>query len=282
MRQHLSEERLPAKMNSECFLPSLFRITEADPNFPWERIDRQFTTFLGQKLKNSDKEKLTGSDYSITLEACLFLVMIQARKGSRSAFEMLDYLNRLLSDLHANMAYGRLPLLSRIVKSLMVNFDLKFLNFVGELAVLNALLKGGVYELEGIEFGEKAMPTIDFKMKNLEDDLIDLVEVLNIQICSSKVEQSDDAIFKFLSFRFNNKIEKKLNYLSAADYTFTLVPVLWGSPSEIKIYSDFFKRNKVDFLGCQCVHEPFAYLKHSNGAELIHQFSRVSKLKFDI
>jgi hypothetical protein len=189
----------------------------------------------------------------------------------------LDFLNKLLLELSQLLTDTEKKLIKRNIRSFLTTLDKGYLNFVGELAVLNNLIKSKIYRFEDVEIGSPNKKTIDFKLKNVKDDNSVLVEIVNIHIDSNRIDNDDEKIKKFLTDRISQKVNSKKVNLSS-DINFFLVPVLWGAATDLKIYSDYFKKNKMHI---QNVIESVSYLTFSDPNDnffVLHRFGNISNL----
>lgn len=119
---------------------------------------------------------------------------------------------------------------------------------------------------------------LDFRLEKVADGKAVYVEVMNIFLEKSKVTDDDQEITKFLTYRIKQKfLEKKLGLKE--DIHFFIVPVLWGDWTDLKIYSDYFKRNKLDI---RYISEPIAHVRYTNNINYFdHRFGNVSRI-FDL
>lgn len=88
---------------------------------------------------------------SISVELTLYDLVIEAAKQNGMAKAMLKFLNQSFEELCDNLQSQEKLLLRSNVRQLLMSADLKFLDFVGEIAVLNQSIKSGNYRLHAIE-----------------------------------------------------------------------------------------------------------------------------------
>ena len=252
------------KENLEEAIPSLVD----GKDFPWDKIE-------GLLNKKFNERVAKGKGESITVEVCIYDLIVAARMQKPEAVRLLHFMNKLFEDLTINLDATEKSLLKRPIQQMLESLDGKYLNFVGELATLNTLLKSGIYRLAGIEDKMPNSKFIDFKLKQVGQDKFLLVEVVNIHLDSSKVVDDAEAIRKRLTHKLSGKIEDKRKGLGD-DVQFYLVPVIWGGWKDIKIYGEFFKAHKLELPE---VIEPVAYLNFHDGEGYCeHYFGRVSTL----
>lgn len=262
-----TKELNAAQRNVAFYLPALLEITCVDPDFPWDRIDRNFSALWKTKSAQAIGDV-------IKVEMTLFFMMMSASKGNMQAIGMLHFLNLLFEELSDQLHADEKKLICSNIKDIIQTPNLMFFNFVGEIATLNNLMKTKEYRLSRVEAPLGNGSSIDFQLKKLNNNIL-LVEIVNIHLGSERVEADPIAIDKFLTNRLMGKIEKKKKGLKE-NIDFYLIPVLWGGWKEIEVYSTYFKSRKLTIAN---VIEPVAYLQHSNGLGYFdHQFGRVSTL----
>jgi hypothetical protein len=255
------------KVNIELYLPALVKLIDFD-DFPWNKIDKAFSAKWEQRTIESKGEKML-------IEASVYDIIIEAKKNNRQAIGLLDFLNKLFEDLADILTPSEKMLVRSNAKSMLKAFDSKYLNFVGEMGVLNNLIKSGAYRLNGIEYKLPNGKSVDFKLtKTVKNEEI-LVEIVNLHLDADRVEDDPMAIKKFLAHKLSTKMADKKQNLTN-DVVLYLIPVLWGGWKEIKIYSDFFKNNQFNIPDTL---EPIAYLQYNDGINYFeHHFKTVSHL----
>jgi len=252
------------KENIRFYLPAIKNIVGED--FNWELIDKLFTDELTKRT-----EKANGG--TLVIEATIYDIIIEVKRRNLQAMRFLSFFQRLLEELSINLTIEEQKLIKKNVRDFLTRFNLKYLDYVGELAVINNLVKSKIYRLENVEAKLTNEKSIDFKIRKVEDGKLHLVEVVNIHLDSSKVESDDEKIRKFLNHRLRNKIESK-----KSEINFFLVPVLWGGWQDIKVYSEYFKKNKMHLTN---VLEPVAFATFTDPKNEIfyfHRFGNVSNL----
>ncbi len=255
------------KANLELFIPALIELIDFN-DFPWKKIDQAFLAKWEQRTIASGGEKML-------IEASVFDIIIEAKKDNLKAIGLLDFFNKLFEELADSLTRSEKILIRSNAKAMLKSLDSKYLNFLGEMAVLNNLIKTGVYRLNSIEYQLSNGKSIDFKLTYIPVNQEILVEIVNLHLDTDKVEDNAVVIEKFLTHKLANKMaSKKLNL--DKDVAIYLIPVLWGGWKEVKIYSDFFKYNK---LSLPHTLEPLAYLQYNDGISYFeHYFKSVSHL----
>lgn len=255
------------KENLRIFIPALVNLVD-EKDFPWKKIDNLFTQKIKDRIAESNGE-------TFKVEASIYDIIVEAKKQNLTAIGLLDFLNKLFEELTDNLETREKRLIKSNVKQMLISLDSKYLNFLGEIAALNNLIKSKAYRLITIEEKISNGKSIDFKLRDIKTQKPILVEIVNIHLDSDKVENNPEAIRAFLTKKLTKKIESKTTNL-ANKIQFYLIPVIWGSSKDIKIYSDFFKSNSLNLLD---VLEPISYLTYSDTTGYYeHYFQTISKL----
>jgi hypothetical protein len=256
------------KENLKLFVPALVELVDGK-DFPWTKIDSLFS----EKIKMR-KAEFKGE--TIIIEASIYDIIVEAKQQNSSALGLLDFLDKLFEELNDNLNKTERQLVRRNIKQMLISFDCKYLNFIGEIATLNNLVKSKLFRLLSIEEKISNGKSIDFKLLNIEQNKIMLVEIVNIHLNNDKVVDESEAIRLFLTGKLTDK--KKLKSINLNnEIQFYLIPVIWGSAKSLKVYSDFYKSNSLNLEG---ILEPVAYLTYSDKAGYYykHYFTTISKL----
>jgi hypothetical protein len=235
-------------------------------NINLDKIDNLFN----EKLEN---RKLTSIGKQI--EMCIYDTIVQANKNRPEAFRYLDFINKLCGELSELLNEEEKKLISLNIYNMLISFDLKYLNFFGEILVLNNLMKTKKYRLHAVEIKLSNGKEIDFVLQSISSNNLIQIEIVNLQPNEKKVEPDNNAIRAFLTKRLIDKI--KTTQIGLNDKSeFILIPVIWGSAKVLKIYYDFFQRESIQI---ENVLEPHAYgtFIEENGV-YIHRFCKISNL----
>jgi hypothetical protein len=258
------------KENLQLYIPSLMEMVgENDLN--WDDIDNKFEKRIQQRIKEINESE----QESMIIQASIYDIIVEAKKNSNQAKGLLVFLNRLFSELNLLLSIEAKRLIKSNIWNMLTALDTQYLNFTGEIAVLNNLIKSGMYDLADVEPKLPNGKTIDFKLRRISDNKFLLVEVFNIHVDSSRVDPNQTDIHKFLSHRISKKIAIKGDGLPS-DLQFFLVPVIWGGLDAIKVYSEYFQKNKLEIAN---ICEPVSFAMRSDGMGYYeHRFGNVSNL----
>ncbi|WPQ65209.1 hypothetical protein SIO70_10170 [Chitinophaga sancti] len=254
------------KGNVAFYLPQLFEFIPESESF-WNDADKRF--------KNKIQERLTlAAGENIQVEITIFDIIFLVKQGNIEAFRFLNFVRKMFSHLFNNLQPDERTMVKKTFKTILKKLDLSYINFVGELAVLNNIMSTKKYRLETVEASlTDSLNTIDFKVRDLKTNESHLVEVVNIHIDSDKVQTNPELIKAFFTHRLSKKLKSKQTQLP-----FELITVLWGKWQDFKVYTDYFKQYPMHLDN---VREPMAYLTFTetdNGSKFENRFMRISRL----
>lgn len=263
------------KENISAYFPSLIQLI-GQHNFNWDRVEKIFNKDYSKRLDKLEKMNAE----TMMVEAHLYDVIVAVKKGDSYYSRQLKFFDRILWDLNTILTEREKELIIPTIWNALTSLDRRHREFLAEMMVLKNCMSAGKYELDTIEFRLANGKRMDFRFKIKENGNYELVEVLSILLDADKVTDIDEEILKFLDHRLSDKIADKTIRLDTP-VPFHLVPVLWGNGKALKVYSDYFKKQKMHLPHVQ---EPFAYTAFVKGDEkhaYMYKFGRISKL-FDI
>jgi hypothetical protein len=247
------------------YIPSLTQLI-GDRDFAWVDINRRFIEFMTGRLN----DYRAGGNF-LQVPITFYDVVSQAMLENRKYVYLFTYFNNMLSELNSTLPENKKHLLRGIVKSMLTNWDMKFLNFVGELSVLNNLLKTS-FQLDQVEEIMENGKRIDFTVRAAGDRL-ERIEVVNIYLDNAEAYE-DERLEKFVKGKLSEKyLDKTKNELQQA---ITLVPVLWGTHAMLLRLKTIFSGR--DILPGLPVHEPMAYSCLISETTYYIKFSKLSNV----
>ncbi|GAA0892658.1 hypothetical protein GCM10009122_23370 [Fulvivirga kasyanovii] len=260
------------KRNIELHLPAIPHLI-GENYIDWDRIEKLFDKEI-KKRYGKAKGK------TITVEATIYDHIIEVRKesvNSLSSTRYLQFVNSMIRDLAELLDDNQRQMVTRIIRNLLVSFDLKHINYLGEIGALHNLTKNGRLLLKEVEYPIDNGKNIDFCFYDTVSKKDILVEVFSSRLNSDKVLDDPAALEKFISFRLEEKALKKFSGIQNLYENIFLLPILWGDTRSLKIYADFFKDYK---FKSEKIFEPMAYCTFTvDSPEItINKFTRVSKL----
>lgn len=257
--------RLDVESKLRVYIPSLFQLL-TDKQFSWKKVNKKFhKTFLKRKADHA-----ANGGY-LFVSACFYDIISAALTRNQEAAAFLSFIDKLISELSIKVPEKQKPWLKSNLYSLLTNWDYNYRNFIGELAVLNAMLTSGLKLLK-IEEEISSKKNIDFTFQKPENGQRLLVEVLNIHI--DQFSEKDD---EELLLIYQNKIIDKLNSKSNENsINFHLIPVVWGNGNDMMRIKSLYKKGLNDIH--PLVLEPCGYLCCKTSIKESHHFGTLSTL----
>ena len=243
----LDTSQVDLKSKLQLHLPVLVTLIGNTP-FAWDDVNRLFI----EKFARRHANYVSANNY-LQVEINFFDVISQTLLGNRKYIPLYTYFKKLLEELDMQLTPEKKILLSGTFRSLLTNWDLKFLNFIGELSVLNNLLKSG-YQLGAVE---EEMPNgkhMDFTVISQNRNKV-LVEVKNIRL-----HNGEDKTDKQLVSQIKRKLTRKVNAKSKnglPDIVFHTVAVIWA-PHKVLLRGKALYDPKLNMLHLNFL-EPVAY-----------------------
>lgn len=247
-------------------LPSLLQLM-GDKPFAWRDVNKKFIRHFTKRVQD-----YVANGNFLQKEINFYDVISQRLLGNSNYLPLFTYFDNLLKELNMYVAHEKKELLSGTFWNLLTNLDLDFLHFVGELSVLNNLVKSG-YTLESVETPLPHGKRIDFTMKNANNKSV-LVEVVNIRLWSAE-DKADEQLVRFIQGKLLDKVNDKARE-DPANIIFHIVPVLWGSHKMLIRIKDLYDEHlNMHHLN---INEPVAYGCFTYSNQFIVKFATLKTL----
>lgn len=250
---------------TSTFCPFLYDLLKDNESF-WNEIRTKFNS----KLENaSEKIKTEGK---IQIENSLPVLLGKAAEGGQLFISFLGYIDQHIKTLYESVPDDLKARTIGLFKRLFLEFDIKeqpkpnptYLNGFSEILTANKLIQSKAYTLVDIEEpmgnGKKA----DFTL--IKDGVSEksYVEVVNIQVDASKVEDFD-GFTQFVNNRLQIKYDDKTNGLSdEIKKRFHLLPCIWVDDSAAHYIEAYGNASPLKELG---VLAPSSLVQYDNGAQ---------------
>lgn len=215
------------KENLERYAPFIFKILGQE-KVSWNRITKKFHAKYESRKFDYYKNGVTSVD--VNFYDVITLVM----KNEPNAIRLLGFFETVINELDKNITDKKL--VRKTIASFLLDFSKEYLNYIGELSILNNLTTSG-YTLKEVEFPLGNGNNADFRLVGKDGRRI-LVEVVNIHI-TDKTPTDKDTLKLFLEGKILDKINSKTKGQKQF-HTFYITPVLWGSLKELKPISEIF------------------------------------------
>lgn len=200
----------------EYYIPSLLELIEGE--IRWTSL----TKMLNKRFAEQSERYNQGEKFECKVN--LYSITASAAKGDPGNIQFLSFINNIIKSLTSLLNKQERRLISTNLANLL-EYDEKFLHYLGELCVLNSLLSSGEYKLEQVEYKlKKNSKSIDFKIQNKKTNEPHLIEVVNIEL-------RDDIVHDFVkieTFLFNKLNDKLLDTDKSGIVDYTIIPVIWG------------------------------------------------------
>lgn len=258
---------LDLKNKLKQYVPSLFEILN-DDRIRWPEITRKFQETYNKRLIEYEKKG------SLRVTASFFDIISAALNNLPQAIRLLDYFQKLFEEISDRLSAIQKQQLKTTVYNLLITNDASYLHFIGELSVLNLLIRLGNYIFQQTEFELGNGRTVDFHFKDVRTNLDVLIEVYNIVL--ERDLEEDEKIEKSLTHRLHQKMKSKTKNRTDIPI-FEIVPVIWGSKENLeKLYKFYKKGNTVNMPYCMpaCAYITFTTVDNQN----IHRFGMLGTL----
>jgi hypothetical protein len=223
--------RVDLKSKLRDYLPILFELLGDQP-FDWKTLNSKFSTNHLKRLNNH----IAGQREPI--EANFYDVISQSLNGNPAGARMLFFFRRLLEELADNLDASGNQKIRKTLYNLLVEPDHNYLNYIGELAVLNLFVRSDDYALQDIESPLGNSNGADFGLLEVATGKKHLIEVVSVR--PQPYPETPGELKKFIEGKLLEKIDKKTKGNSSY-LTFRLIPVLWGTEAELQWTADLLK-----------------------------------------
>jgi hypothetical protein len=250
--------------------PILFELLDGN-KINWKQINK---TFKNQYLKYHDRGiKL---QQSFRIEASFYNIITSAMKGDAPAQRLLDFIQKLFEELVAKLDPSEKKEIKPTVFGFLSNMDLKYLNFLGELAVLNLYKTRLGYKLVKVEAPVSAKRkkgiSVDFQFYDESKNTLWHLEVMNIHL-NDKNTSELEAIQNLLVQKIDSKISA--TQIKQHPHIF-LVPVLWGQFTEIEKIRIFYQSQNPLFFNTST---PVCFATFTNeSGNKFHKFGTIDTI----
>lgn len=275
------------KENLNRFLPNIFLLLNPEPD--WVKINLQINTDHQKRIIIWDEEHRDGLEFQPPkflhiYDYPLYCVLHFALNGRPDALILLNYFNILFGEVFKSMNIDSIRLITPILTNFLKTINGDYIHYVGELAVLDSLLKTGKYRLNSIEKVIEKCKSVEVSAINLNKgksvdfcvtDILDsrnyLVEVKNVH-----VDDENPDVVK-LRRKLNKKVKvKSKNQEEGTE--FIVIPVLWVT-KHMTLVTLEKQIKEWDNFHVEGVYEPFAFFTFIDEVgRNVFKFNRISTL----
>lgn len=268
MKEQEEKFNIDLKGRLREYLPVLFEFIDIEDftTNQWETLNNNFVA------KYLERRTLyeTAGNY-LLIRPNIYDIITAKLKGDKPSVLFLDFIKKALEELSDNLDVAGKKSIIKTLYGLLVSYDHRFLDYLGELLTLNNILKSKKYKLIKVESCIVNEKTGDFLFQRIEDGYHDLVEVRSFHINEANTKL-EDLFSKKLKAKIMEKTGGEPNYNK-----FYLIPIVWASVEDLRRVLTVF--NDGATFKIQDVLEPVAYacLTTADGA-VVYKFGTLSTL----
>src|ERR1035437_4980494 len=248
----------------KIYFPILFELLNSN-KIDWKMVEK---TFAKKYVQYQSKHEKTNAPFRI--EASFFSIITAAIKREKGAVMLLDYIQKLFEELIDKLDSNEKKQIKNTIFGFLTNIDSKYLNFLGELSVLNQFKRRTNFKL--IKTEEILLTSgvnnsrIDFKFFNPTTNGFELIEIINIHLNETNTS-NEKSVNNLMTQKISEKLSKKG---IKENPSFFLVPVVWGNWKEIKCVQKYYKNHKPSF---QNTGVPVCFVPFTNSdGKLVQRF----------
>jgi len=264
----MTENSINLEVMLKSHLPIIFELLNEQKltNYQWKKLNRNFIRIYEKRKK----EYFKNNEY-LLVKSNIYDLITSSIKGELKATMLLAFIKKTLEELTDNLSISEKKKLRTTVYNLLVSFDSKYYNYLGELLILNNLLRSKDYYLSEIESKIVNKKTADFLIKKRDDTESHLIEVVNVHVEDAHIDL-DKLLTDKLVAKLNDKRDGETTYLD-----FKLVPVIWTSYENLRRVENLYKNGfSISF---ESVWEPTAFAMFTYPENrVIYRFGNISTL----
>ncbi|MEQ1587205.1 MAG: hypothetical protein ABL895_15055 [Cyclobacteriaceae bacterium] len=255
-----------------AYFPVFFDLV-AGSKLNWGRINKRAEEVLAER-----KKKIDSHGQPALIEVGFIDLIISTIRGRGQAGLFFLFIKKLFEELAVNLSGDEKLLIKDNLYGFLTNIDLKYLNFLGELCVLNQIKKNTQWRLIDTECPNdplnKSGPKIDFKFATTRSQM--MIEVVNLHL-DERLDWTDMRIENLLTQKLPAKLRAKRGVGSPIFY---LLPVLWGNHKSISKFVEYYKIKNPVYPNClvPCCFMSYTY---KNINEPIHKFGSIDTILED-
>jgi hypothetical protein len=208
----------------------------------WASVTKTFVKFVAEKKIQFEKKG------PFKQSASIYPIIIRSMQGDPDASRLLDFFQKLFEELDIVLSDTERGLIIDALQGVFSNMDFNYLNFIGELSVLNLYKRNSGFELLKTEAPVDAdVPkgiTIDFLFRDHRENANRWIEVVNIHL-----NENNTSSYSKIDQLLSDKIESKISAKAMRKHPYVyLIPVVWGQYIEINGVIDYLEHNKYEYF----------------------------------
>jgi hypothetical protein len=250
------------------YMPVLFKFFDVKDltTDQWSTLESNFTEVYKQR-----KAKYEANNNYLQVKPNFYDIVTGKLRGDEAPTKFFDFIRKLLEELDIKLEPAEKSLIVDTLYNLLINFDNRFLNFLGELLVLNSLKANRKFVLKKVESQIVDDKNADFLFE-YEGKSLHLIEVVNFHIDDHNTKLSE-----LFERKLTAKVQKKTNGKQVYN-NFSLVPVIWAPYVDLERVLGLFQQNG-KICSLPNVWELVAYMAatYPDGA-ILYRFGTLSTL----
>lgn len=256
------------KQSLSRYLPVLFEFLDIQDFEPrqWDKLN---SNFHERYLERREQYRSKGNYLQVS--ANIYDIITEKLKDNLDGIKYLEFITKTLEELSDNLSDLEKKAINKTLYDFLISYDYRFRNYLGELLVLNSIIKSNSFILEKVESRIVNNQTADFLFSRKDGNGHHLIEVVSIHINSSHT-MLDDYLPKIFKTKISKKTAGETRYAK-----FILVPVIWGAPVDLLRVLDAWE--SMDKTELQEVYEPVSYIcLTSPEHQVFYKFGTLSTL----
>ncbi|MBL7921141.1 MAG: hypothetical protein JNJ40_12560 [Bacteroidia bacterium] len=266
------ENRLTYNIESvlKLFMPGMIDLL-SEQQISWSSINKVSKAHM-QKIRKEIESTGKMVEREVTFHSVIFGKL--TRDNGR-ADAMFDYFNQLFYSLKKNLKEEERKFLHGMISNVLLKVNKEYLNFIGELAVLDHYMSMNLYELCNIEetVVSESNVSIDILFKSKVDSHELLIEVVNIHLANKEFTSFLD-LRKHLELKLTEKVQSKI---LTKKRNIKIQPVLWiKDHSNLEFINEFYLKTN---FGVENVLDPMVYCSYKlNEGRFEHRFESIKTI----
>lgn len=248
-----------------------------------ELLEQQKIAFTSFNVKLQDHlvsvaEEIAKKRVTVSRDVNFQSILVGKLEGNASADTMFSFFESVFKSLNQKLSTNEKKLLHPIISQLLSNVNRDYLNYIGELAVLNYNISTYKYKLLdiGAPISSNSNKDADLLFKVDDNGKELLIDVYNLRL-EDKVFDTSDDLKKHILRKFTEKSQQKV---INPDREIQIQPVIWYKDIEqLKFVSDLYNK---DDCNVPNVLEPLAWLCfHMPNEPFTHRFESIKNILKD-
>lgn len=268
MESDAEDLEIDLKYRLGVYLPMLSEFLSVQ-DFKPEQWDKLNSNFHERHLER--KKEYLSNDNHLQVSANIYDIITEKLKGNLNGVKYLEFITKTLEELSDHLSDSGKKAINKTIYDFLISYDHRFRNYLGELLVLNSVIKGNIFSLETVESHIVNNQTADFLFSRKDGRGHQLVEVVNLHITGEHT-----MLETYLPKSFSRKLAKKTDG-ETVYAEFILIPVIWAAPVDLLRVLDTWKT--MDKTDLKNVCEPVSYLCLTSAEhQVFYKFGTLSTL----